>query len=99
MFERAPSIPVLLFACHRLGFSLHAQRNYEHFDKTAIPLKNFLSQELLHIAFSPLASPQVPRALSQRAPSVPVLLFAYDHWGSHSMSNATTKTLTERLYR
>jgi hypothetical protein len=77
-FHRAPSVPVLLFACHRLWFSLHAQLNYENFDKTAIPLTNSLSQELLHIAFSPLASPQVPRALFHRAPSVPVLWFAYD---------------------
>jgi hypothetical protein len=94
MFERAPSVPVLLFAYDRWG------SDYHHFDKTAIPLKKSLNQELLYIYTLNLASIRVAPDMFERAPSIPVLLFTYDCWGSHPMPQATaTTTFTQRLYR
>jgi hypothetical protein len=85
---------VLWFAYDRWG------SHYHKFDRTAIPLKNSLSQELLHISVSPLASVLVAPDIFQPAPSVLALLFAYDRWGSHPMPQATaTTTFTQRLYR
>jgi hypothetical protein len=77
IFQRAPSVPVLWFAYDSWG------SHYHNFDKTAIPLKQSLSQEPLHIDNFILASPCVPPDLFQRATSVPVLWLAYDSWGSH----------------
>jgi hypothetical protein len=66
----------------------------------AIPLKESLHREPVHIYNLILASPRVPPGLFQRAPRVPGFLFVYDRWGStHSMPQATTKTFTQRLFR
>jgi hypothetical protein len=73
----------------------HVQRNYQNFDRTAIPLKKSLSRELLHIYTFNLASVRVSPALFQRAPSIAVWFVDV----FRCMANATTKTLTKRLFR
>jgi hypothetical protein len=84
-----------------LGFSLHAQRNYQNFDKTAIPFRKSLRQELLHIDNFNLASDRVVPGIFRPAPSVAVFWFVYDRWGSHYMSEAlpTSPSFHRGLYR
>jgi hypothetical protein len=99
LFKRAPSIAVwFVDVAHSMPNP--TQLNYQNFDNMAIPLKESLHREPVHIYNLILASPRVPPGLFQRAPSVPGFLFVYDSWGStHSMPQATTKTFPQRLFR